>query len=288
MREAGFTTAREPSMANKVDLHTHTYYSDGMLSPRELVMRADEVGLSHLSITDHDSIDGLDEATHAASEFGIEIIPGVELSATLGSKDIHILGYLFDPTNQALRKTLDLFRRERFGRAARIVKKLNMLDMPLSLDSVLERAGHGAIGRPHIASALVEEGLTRSYGEAFEAYIGDSGPAFEPKYRIAPEDAVEIIANAGGISILAHPGWYISEDELVMLIRAGLDGIETVHPAHDADRQRFYRGIVSEYFLLESGGSDFHGGKRNDYSNFGTYTVTQDVVQAMKRRLFIQ
>jgi predicted metal-dependent phosphoesterase TrpH len=275
-------------MANKVDLHTHTYYSDGALSPRELILRASEVGISHLSITDHDSIDGLEEAIHAGSEVGIEIIPGVELSATLGSKDVHILGYLFDPSNKALRKTLDLFRRERFGRAARIVKKLNQLDMPLSFESVLERAGHGAIGRPHIATALVEEGLTNTYSEAFESYIGDSGPAFEPKYRIAPEDAVDIIANAGGISILAHPGWYVTEDELVMLIRAGLDGIETVHPAHDKDRQRYYRGIASAYFLLESGGSDFHGGKRNDYINFGTYTVSQDVVQAMKRRLFIQ
>ena len=275
-------------MANKVDLHTHTHYSDGSLSPRELILRASEVGISHLSITDHDSIDGLEEAVHAGRECGIEIVPGVELSATLGSKDVHILGYLFDPNNSALRKTLDLFRRERFGRAARIVKKLNQLNMPLSFESVLERAGHGAIGRPHIATALVEEGLTQTYSEAFDSFIGDGGPAFEPKYRIAPEDAVEIIASAGGLSILAHPGWYITEDELVVLIRAGLDGIETVHPAHDKDRQRYYRGIASAYFLLESGGSDFHGGKRNDYINFGTYTVGQDVVQAMKRRLFIQ
>jgi predicted metal-dependent phosphoesterase TrpH len=275
-------------MSDTVDMHTHTWYSDGALSPADLVRRARERGITHLSITDHDSIDGLPEARIAGAETGVEIVPGVELSATLGSKDIHILGYLFDPDNDYLKQTLDLFKRERFSRAARIVRKLNQLDLPLSFDSVLERAGHGAIGRPHIAEALVIEGFTSDYVQAFDHYIGDSGPAYEPKYRISPEDAVDIIANAGGVSILAHPGWYITEDELVQLIRAGLDGIETVHPAHDAGRRRFYSGIASTYFLLESGGSDYHGGRRNDDAHFGTQVVSIDVLKAMRRRLFIQ
>ena len=212
----------------------------------------------------------------------------MELSATLGRKDIHILGYMIDTTNRRLLDTLDLFKKERINRAERIVEKLNRLELPLRFDTVLERAGHGAIGRPHIAAALVDEGLTANYSAAFEQYIGDEGPAFEPKYRISPEDAVEIIANAGGLSILAHPGSYINENELLLLIRAGIDGIETIHPAHDESRTRYYRGITSTYFLLESGGSDFHGGKRNDYINFGSYTVSGALVQAMKRRLFIQ
>jgi predicted metal-dependent phosphoesterase TrpH len=275
-------------MTGKVDLHTHTYYSDGALSPKELVTRAHEVGIDVLSITDHDNIDGVAEATHAAKDFGIEVIPGVELSSTLGTKDIHILGYMFDPDNRQLRDTLEFLRKERFIRAERIVRKLNDMDLPLDFDIVLEHAGHGAVGRPHIAAALLDEGLTSEYAEAFEQYIGDRGPAFEPKYKISPEDAVEIIANAGGISTVAHPGWYIGEQDLSYLIRAGVDGIEVVHPAHDSSRERYFRGIASTYFLLESGGSDFHGGKRNDYQNFGTYTVTAEMVQAMKRRLFIQ
>lgn len=275
-------------MQLKADLHTHTYYSDGALSPVELVMRAYEHGISILSITDHDSIDAYDEAKAAAADFDMEVLPGVELSATLGRKDIHILGYMIDPSNKRLLNTLELFKKERIGRAERIVEKLNRLDLPLRFDAVLERAGHGAIGRPHIAAALVDEGLTTNYVAAFEQYIGDEGPAFEPKYRISPEDAVEIIANAGGLSILAHPGSYINENELLQLIRAGIDGIETIHPAHDENRIRYYRGITSTYFLLESGGSDFHGGKRNDYINFGSYTVSGALVQAMKRRLFIQ
>jgi predicted metal-dependent phosphoesterase TrpH len=275
-------------MTEKVDLHTHTYFSDGALSPRELVLRAHEVGIRVLSITDHDNIDGIESATDVAREFGIEVIPGVELSSTLGTKDIHILGYMFDPGNRQLRETLEFLKKERFIRAERIVRKLNSLDLPLDFDMVLERAGHGAVGRPHIAAAMLDEGLTSDYAEAFEQYIGDTGPAFEPKYKISPEDAVDIIANAGGISTVAHPGWYVSEQDLSYLIRAGIDGIEVVHPAHDQNRVRYYRGIASTYFLLESGGSDFHGGKRNDYQNFGTFGMTRDVVNAMKRRLFIQ
>ncbi|MBE0645859.1 MAG: PHP domain-containing protein [Bacteroidetes bacterium] len=275
-------------MAGKVDLHTHTYFSDGALSPRELVLRAHEVGISVLSITDHDNIAGIEPAADVAKDFGIEVIPGVELSSTLGTKDIHILGYMFDPDNKQLRDTLEFLKKERFIRAERIVRKLNNLDLPLDFDIVLERAGHGAVGRPHIAAAMLDEGLTNDYAEAFEQYIGDSGPAYEPKYKISPEDAVDIIANAGGVSTVAHPGWYVSEQDLSYLIRAGIDGIEVVHPAHDQSRVRYYRGIASTYFLLESGGSDFHGGKRNDYQNFGTFGVTRDVVDAMKRRLFIQ
>jgi 3',5'-nucleoside bisphosphate phosphatase len=272
----------------KADLHTHTYYSDGAFSPTELVMRAHEHEIGILSITDHDSIDGFAEAHRAGSVLGMEILPGVELSATLGRKDIHILGYMIDPANKRLNDTLELFKKERICRAERIVEKLNRLDLPLRFDTVLERAGHGAIGRPHIAAALVDEGFTTNYTAAFEQYIGDEGPAFEPKYRISPEDAVEIIANAGGLSILAHPGSSINENELLALIRAGIDGIETIHPGHDENRSRYYRGITSTYFLLESGGSDFHGGKRNDYVNFGAYTVSESLVHAMKRRLFIQ
>jgi 3',5'-nucleoside bisphosphate phosphatase len=275
-------------MSPKIDLHSHTYYSDGAHSPRELVMRAHEAGIGVLSVTDHDAIGGLSEAQAAAAEFGMEVIPGVELSSTLGRKDVHILGYMFDPDNIRLREALEFFQRERFIRAERIVRKLNSLDLPLDFDMVLEHAGRGAVGRPHIAAAMVDEGLTRTYAQAFEDYIGDGGPAFEPKYKIAPEDAVALIGNAGGIAILAHPGWYINDDELLHLIRAGIDGIEVVHPGHDEARKRHYRGIASEYFLLEGGGSDFHGGKRNDDANLGAYTVCFETIQAMKRRLFIQ
>ncbi len=272
----------------KADMHTHTLFSDGALSPKELVRRAYVCGISILSITDHDSVDGFAEAVEEGKKLGMEIIPGVELSATLGEKDIHILGYFFDVQDPTFRNALSLFKRERFFRAERIVRKLQAIDLPLTLDSVLERAGNAAVGRPHIAAALFDEGYTASYIEAFERYIGDNGPAYEPKYRISPEDAISFIANAGGISILAHPSKYISDTELAELIRAGLDGIEVIHPSHGPDRIKYYRGIVAEYFLLEGGGSDFHGGKRNDESALGAFTIDVDQIEAMKRRLFIK
>lgn len=272
----------------KVDLHTHTNHSDGVLRPFELVRRAYESGISVLSITDHDSVDGFAEACDEGDKFGMEIISGVELSATLGEKDIHILGYFFDVEDRTFKNALSLFKRERFFRAERIVRKLQAMDVPLTLDSVLEKAGNASVGRPHIAMALFDEGYTETYFEAFEKYIGDYGPAHEPKYRISPEDAISFIANAGGISILAHPSKYISDDELAELIRAGVDGIEVIHPSHSPDRTKYYRGIVSEYFLLEGGGSDFHGGKRNDDHALGIYTIDIDKIEAMKRRLFIQ
>ncbi len=274
-------------MEQKVDLHTHTYYSDGALSPEELLLRAAELGIASISITDHDTLDGYDAAVATADALDIQLLPGVELSATLGSKDVHILGYLFDPSNSHLRSTLDLLKRERLHRAEKIVRNLNRMDLPISFERVLEQAGPSAIGRPHIAAALLDEGLTSYYGQAFEDFIGERGPAYEPKYHISPVNAVEIIANAGGLAFLAHPGGYIDEDELLTLIRSGIDGIEVVHPGHDDPTMRFYKSVASSYFLLESGGSDFHGGKREDYPNFGAYYVNQSAVEAMKRRLFI-
>ena len=275
-------------MPQTVDLHSHTHYSDGAHAPGELVRRARAAGIDVLAITDHDSVDAWDEAVEEGRRAGVELIAGVELSATLGRKDVHILGYMFDPHNREFRDILSLLKRERRMRAERIVEKLHDMKLPLPFESVLAYAGLGAIGRPHIAAALVDNGYTSTYAEAFVTLIGDSCPAFEPKYRIAPEHAVEIIANAGGVSILAHPGWSLTEDELLQLIRAGIDGIETVHPAHDEARTAYYRGIASTYFLLETGGSDFHGGKRDDDANFGNVTVTSAVVDAMKLRLFIQ
>lgn len=270
----------------RADLHLHTVYSDGVFTPQELIQKAAKAGLSVISITDHDNVGAIEEAIECGKSAGVEVIPGVELSIELNEKDVHLLAYFFDYKNKRMLEYLAYFREERLRRAERIVKKLNHINVPLKMDAVLDRAGIGSVGRPHIASALVDNGLIETYNEAFLKYIGTGMPAYEKKYQLSPMEAVKLIATTGGLSFLAHPGKYTSEVELLQLIDAGVDGIEVVHPSHSKSQQEFYRNLVQQYFLLESGGSDFHGGKKNDDEVLGSYTVPLQVVDEMRNRLF--
>jgi 3',5'-nucleoside bisphosphate phosphatase len=272
-------------MEGRADLHMHTIHSDGTLTPIELVKRGKSAGLTTISITDHDNVGGLNEAKAIGDALGIEVIAGVELSAAVEEQDVHILAYFIDIRNQDLLDHLAFFRYERKKRAERIVGKLNNLKVPLKLESVLEQAGSGSVGRPHIANALLEEGLTETYNEAFLKYIGFGKPAYEKKYQVSPQAAIKLISSAGGLSFIAHPGNSLDEKVILELINEGVDGIEVIHPSHSPDRTAYFNGIVNEYFLLASGGSDFHGGKKNDHEAFGRYYITDVQVDMMRRRL---
>lgn len=271
-------------MRSKVDLHSHTNYSDGFNTPLELIDKAKTKGIDVLSITDHDNLAAIEQAAEYGKEVGIEIIPGVEISSDIMDREIHILGYFVEPGNFELERYLEFFRAERLKRADRIVKKLNLIGISLKLDDVLKIAKDSAVGRPHIAQAMVEGGFTNSYFEAFNKYIGNGCIAYEKKVHVSPRSAFKIISDSGGLSFIAHPG-IMPEHILKELIESGVDGIEVVHPSHNAQLVKFYRGIVNEYFLLESGGSDYHGGKREDDNNFGKYYVSLSVVDAMRQRL---
>ncbi len=275
-------------MGAKADLHMHTICSDGALSPYELIKKAKAQGLSAVSITDHDSVAAIPDALEFGKEFGVEVISGVELSSSFEDKEVHILGLFVDYKSQRLLDYLTFFRHERIKRAERIVAKLNSLQVPLKIESVMEHAGTGSVGRPHIAAAMVDEGITKSYQESFDRYIGNGGPAYERKFQFSPAEAVQLIASSGGLSFLAHPGRYTTDAMLQHLIKAGIDGIEVIHPSHTQEHIVHYRGVISEYYLLESGGSDFHGGKKNDDAVFGSFFIDEDKVDAMKRRLFLQ
>ena len=271
-------------MNGKVDLHTHTSYSDGFYSPKELILNAKEAGIELISICDHDNIAGIGEATEIGKTIGVEVIPGLEISSDIKDKEIHILAYFYEPGNEELERYLAFFREERLKRAVRIVNKLKSIGLYLTIEDVMEKAQNCAVGRPHIAQALLEKGLISSYYEAFNKYIGNGCPAYEKKVHLSPQSAFKIISDAGGLSFIAHPG-YMPESLLKELITAGVDGIEVIHPSHSPTQVKFYRGIVNEYFLLESGGSDFHGGKREDENNLGKYYVNRTVVDAMRQRL---
>ena len=271
-------------MEGKVDLHIHTNYSDGFHSPEEIIVKAKNHGFEAISITDHDNLSGIKEATEKGDEIGIEVIPGVEISSDIKDREIHILGYFVETESVELERYLNFFREERLKRAVRIVNKLNLLGLSISIDDVMEKAKNSAVGRPHIAQAMMEKGLTSNFYEAFNKYIGNNGPAYEKKVHISPQSAFKIINDAGGLSFIAHPG-YMEESLLKELIDEGVDGIEVIHSSHSQQQVKFYRGIVNEYFLLESGGSDFHGGKREDDKNFGTYFTKYSVIEAMRKRL---
>jgi predicted metal-dependent phosphoesterase TrpH len=270
--------------SDKTDLHMHTWHSDGFYSPEKLISKANNQGIRILSITDHDSVNGMSEAMECAEKFGIEVIPGVEISTDIRDTEVHILGYFVDPKNKDLEHYLSFFREERYKRAIRMVKKLNILGLDITIDDILVFAKTSAMGRPHIAQALLAKGQVKSFFEAFYKYIGNHAPAYERKVHLSPQSAFKIISDAGGLSFIAHPG-NMPEILIKELIDAGVDGIEVIHPSHSPEQVRFYRGIVNEYFLLESGGSDFHGGKREDDENLGKYYTSPKVVDTMRTRL---
>lgn len=271
-------------MLARIDLHTHTNLSDGVLSPSQLVQKARDRGLDIISITDHDSVNGIKEASEYGKTIGLEVIPGVEISTDVDDKEIHLLAYFIDIESEELKKYLSFFRDERMHRAKRIIQKLRNLGLKISIEDVIERSKNSAIGRPHIAYTMVDLGLIPNYQQAFEKFIGDNGPAFERKIHVSAQSALKLISDAGGLSFIAHPG-FMKENLLLSLIKAGVDGIECVHPSHSENQVQFYRGIVNQYCLLESGGSDFHGGKKADDDNLGKYLINQNILDAMKKML---
>lgn len=259
-------------MEIKADLHTHTNYSDGALSPTELLNLAKKKNLSVLAVTDHDSVEGIDEAIEAGKKLGIEVVPGLEISTDVDGDEIHLLGYFINHKDRELKSYLKFFRNERNERAKRIIKKLKKMGVEINIEEVKEVAKSSPICRPHIAQVLLKKKIVKSYLMAFQKYIGDYAPATEKKIYVSPQSAIKIINDAGGIAILAHPG-KMKEKVLTKLIEFGIDGIEVIHPSHKKNQQKFYKGIVQQYCLLGTGGSDFHGGLRNDEKNFGSFYI---------------
>ncbi len=267
----------------KADLHIHTNQSDGLLPPERVVQLAARAGLCTISITDHDEVGALETAVTTGNELGVEVISGVELSVAHNGFDIHILGYLLDFHHPRLLKFLAYFQSERVQRVHRILEKLEAQGHAVPLEAVLRKAGPGSIGRPHIADALVEAGHVSSYYEAFNRFIADGKPAFVPKVRISAAEAVTIIHEAHGLACLAHPGQNLTEAVILDVIKAGVDGIEIVHPKHSPSQRELYRKLAKTYNLLETGGSDFHGGRKDD-EKLGAHVIEYEKVEKLKAR----
>ncbi len=270
----------------KVDLHLHTYYSDGFFSPFEIVKKIQKTGTKIISITDHDNIGGLKEAIRTGLKEDIEVIPGVEISGEYMNREMHILGYFIDPNAPVMKELLTEIQEERILRIKKIIAKLNELGSMITYEDAKEDLKTTvSIGRPHIANALVKQGFVKSFFDAFSKYIGDDKVADVKKVRPNYDRVFKVIKEAGGLSFLAHPAKYFNEEEIKIFKAAGLDGIEVVHPSHTAADTKKYKEIASKFNLLTSGGSDFHGGRKNDAGNMGKYYISEKEIDKMRAML---
>ncbi len=267
----------QESVTHGIDLHTHTDSSDGALSARALIEKAAAAGIGTLGICDHDTVSSLEEAVQIAGTMDVVVIPGIEVTSSYRRFQLHFLGYYIDYTDKYFQTKLIELRDARIRRAKRIVAKLNRIKIPLKFETVIEKFGdQGSVGRPHIANTMVEEGYASTYDEVFHKYIGIGRPAYEANHPFPPTDAITMIRSAGGLSFLAHPSHYVNNDLLGFLVKNGLDGIEVVHPSHSDEEIELYRNFAEENSLLKSGGSDFHGGLKNDDANLGRYTIPSE------------
>ncbi len=245
-------------MIGFVDLHLHTTASDGTLTPVETVAAAISAGLCAISITDHDSVDGVAPAREAAGD-ALKVLPGVEISTVVGQSEVHILGYMLDCADQRLLDVLNLTREARARRAREMVERLYSLGLRVDYDQIEALAGGGTLGRPHIARALVSEGYVNSQAEAFRRFLRRGGPAYVERLRMSPGQAIGTIHDAGGAAVLAHPGLVREKRVVDGVLELGIDGIEAYHVDHtDAATESSLR-VADERGLLVTGGSDSHG-----------------------------
>ena len=247
-----------------IDLHTHSTASDGKLSPAELMRHARSVGIEVIALTDHDTLSGLEEAAEEAARVDIEFIPGIEISAENDPGTLHMLGYFIDPSNSELIETLAWLRGGRDDRNQIILAKLAELGCPLDWEEVAALAGGESMGRPHIATAMVNRGYVSSFNDAFERYLGKGAAAYTDRLKMTPEIAIDRIRSAGGLPVLAHPQTLSLNDEelsdlLDRLTSLGLAGIEVYYYSHSADETDLYLTLARRYGLVVTGGSDCHG-----------------------------
>jgi len=267
----------------RIDLHTHTTASDGLLTPEALLQAARDAGVSVLAVADHDTTDAVDAALAAGRICGVEVIPAVEINTDVDATEVHVLGYFIDHHLPWFQEFLTRLRDGRVNRAARMVEKLNALGIPIRFERVRAIAG-GAVGRPHVARALVEAGAVKTTEEAFEKYIGRTGPAYVERMKLSPQEAVTVILRAGGIPVLAHPGWGVRDEMIPELAAAGLEGLEVYYPDHTPAMVTHYLEVAARHRLLVTGGTDFHGGDLATKAAVGSQYVPPEAVDRLKAR----
>jgi 3',5'-nucleoside bisphosphate phosphatase len=263
------------------DLHLHTFFSDGTFSPEELAGHGARLGFAAMALTDHDSVEGCARMTVACEAAGIEFIPGTELTAEIDDIELHLLGYFLDTQNEKLLTEISKFQIVRQNRIHEMVAAINKLGVPLTAETVFALANCKSPGRPHVARALVKAGLVANLDEAFERFLKKGRPAWVPKAKMSALEGMELIHQAGGLAVMAHPGLNRTDEIIPALVDAGMDGIECFHTKHSTATSERYLQIAEKYNLLVTGGSDCHGFSKNK-PLIGTVKLPYEYVEKMK------
>lgn len=277
----------------KIDLHMHTTHSDGSYTPRELVRYAKEKHLDCISVTDHDTLSSFGESAEEAKKQGIELIPGVEISAQFEPGTLHILGFFLDPDHAGLRAGLSDIQKARAERNPQIVEQLNRLGVAITYEEVRAESGGKQVGRPHFAKVLLKKGVVKSMQEAFDRYLSKGKPAYIDKRRLSSRDAIRMIHEAGGVAVIAHPKQMRLDEEKLSreferLVGEGLGGIEVYNSCQNRNEAELYKRLAKRFNLLITGGSDFHGANKPDvdlgYLGEGV-EFGYEAVEAMRKSL---
>jgi predicted metal-dependent phosphoesterase TrpH len=274
-----------------VDLHLHTTASDGVKSPSEMVRYAKAKGLQAISITDHDTIEGLEEGLKEGERIGFEVIPGIEISAEHSPGSMHLLGYFLDIHYPPLNERLEYLQKARGERNPRMVEKLNRLGVDITYEEVVRTSGGGQVGRPHFAQVLIEKRYVRNFQEAFDRYLKKGAPAYVDKFRFSPGEAIHFIHEAKGVAVLGHPntlglnGYMELENLVQSLIKEGLKGIEVYYPEHSSSEVAQYKALAEKYGLIVTGGTDYHGIEKESLDvgvGRGEMRLPYSMVEALK------
>lgn len=275
-----------------IDLHVHSTFSDGSLTPAQLVEMAVTQGVTALALTDHDTLGGLPQFEEACRARGLEGIPGVEISIEFSPGTLHVLGYFADPGNAPFADALEDLRDGRASRNQKILQKLNELGCALTWEEVAAFAGEDVVGRPHFAQAMIAKGFVKTKEDAFDRYLAKGKPAYLDRIRLTASDSIRLIHGAGGIAVLAHPATLkVSRAELRRIVAelaaAGLDGIEAWYSEHTQDQQKAFAQLAGELGLILTGGSDFHGATNPEIRmgrGFGNLDVPDQLLEALYAR----
>ncbi len=272
-----------PPTARRIDLHTHSTVSDGMLSPDDLVREAAQLGVEIMALTDHDTVDGVPEAMETGRTIGVEVVPGVELGTSVERREHHILGYLVDIDDRVFRAALEDLAARRLRRAETMIQRLAEAGVAVSLAEVLAEAGNGTVGRPHLARVLIAHGYVADIGEAFERFLKFGRPAYVPRQPFPPEEAIALILQAGGVPALAHP--FSTGDPQAANERlkpAGLQGLEVYYGEYDHAQRASLKSLADRFGLIPTGGSDYHGPAYRAGRDLGAPPVPADTVERLR------